>query len=701
MLKEGGRLMKRLLVVCLLVFGFSVIGAQSVWAEVPAEVNSTVTEMKKDDTKKSSATTVQKKKVTVAGIELHSKYFPSEHYQAITDTSDSGFFDSKLVGAMNGITNFFFFLTKIIAEIVDTCVAKLYSVDVIAKISDMVSNISGVLWHNLEASFGVLFFLIAVIQIFFIFTAKRNSMQAMKRGFMLFCVMGICLMWFSNTGYYLKTLNHLSSETQGVIMKAGTEFTASSGEKVQKGKELDGSLAIMRNFYFDLIVKRPYLLMNYGTPNPDKIGEKRIDKMLSYKVTTEEAIKEKKEAIKAEIEDKENAYMSSAYATYQMAVAFLSFLFSIVLGIPLILIAFLNVIIGILAMVIAVIVPTTAILSYLPSFANSIWNTFGKLIGVFLLKALIGLLILFIFLIVNTMDILLPPTSLGMYFVNILAIAVSIILMLKYRNQLIKFFTAGRVATLDGNYPERVGNAAGDLAGHTLRKVRSRLSSEEDQAPIPDDEENTDKRDREERSTPENTTDFSDAKEMRVTELDDDKEADERMAQDGKQEETTSDEATDEVGSDEDSTMENREEEEEMNVNSTVPNEESDLSSADKEETSRDRTDYETAPPTVETNLIELDDYRNVERMPQDAFDADAYSLDKLEEMTPPELHTESIRMQEERADRNEESLSPSRRTQELDSSVEYSQPVQESVDQETPSFVEEEEQATKRRWGN
>ncbi|EUJ33146.1 hypothetical protein MFLO_04375 [Listeria floridensis FSL S10-1187] len=652
---------------------------------------------------------IAKKKENVAGIELHSKYFPSENYQAITDTSDEGWIDSKLVGAMNGITNFFFFLTKIIAEIVDTCVEKLYSVNVIEKISDMVSKISGVLWRNLEASFGVLFFLIAVIQIFFIFTAKRNSMQAMKRGFMLFCVMGVCLMWFSNTGYYLKTLNHLSSETQGVIMKAGTEFTTSSGEKVEEGKELEGSLAIMRNFYFDLIVKRPYLLMNYGTPNPDKIGEKRIDEMLSYKVTTKEAIEKKKEAVKEEIDSKDNAYMSSAYATYQMAIAFLSFLFSIVLGIPLILIAFMNVIVGILAMVIAVIVPTTAILSYLPSFANSIWNTLGKLIGVFLLKALIGLLILFIFLIVNTMDILLPPTSLGMYFVNILAIAVSIILMLKYRNQLIKFFTAGRVATLDGNYPERIGRGAENLTEHTLRKVRSRLSSEQDQAPIlnENDGENTGKREREERETPEKTTDFSNATEMRNTEFDGDKQPNERMAQDGKQEDTTGEQSAVETSSDEDSTIGNRKEEEETKVNSVVPNEESDLSSSeDEEETNRDRADYDTVPP-METNIVELDDYRNVERMPQDAYDADAYSLDKLEKITPPESNAESTRMQEqeERNHHDGESVSSSRMSQmpaQQHSYDESSKPaVQEPVNQETPPFVEDEEQVTKRRWGN
>ncbi|MBA3925537.1 CD3337/EF1877 family mobilome membrane protein [Listeria rustica] len=403
-------------------------------------------------------TTVQKKIVTVAGITLHSKYYPNANYRANIDTSDDGFFDKKIISAMNALTNFFFSLTKIVANVVDTSVDKLYSMDVVNQVSDMIANISVQLFHGLNEKFGVLFFTIAVIQIFIIFAVKQNHGEAFRKAMLLFLVIGLGFLWFSNVSYYLKVVNHLSEETQGVIMQSGTSFTADSKEKVVKGEELEGSLSLMRNFYFDLIVERPYLLMNYGTPDKSALIQKdknRVDKLLSYK-DTKEGQKAKEKVISSEIDTKNNPYMSSNYVDYQMAIAFISFLFSILLGIPLVLIAFLNPLISILFVVLALVFAITAILSILPSFSNSLLNTFTKMLAVAFMKCIVGLFILFIYLIVAVMDKLLPPTSIGMYALNIIAVAASIFLLMKYRNELIKLVTGDAITSIDNHIPENM-----------------------------------------------------------------------------------------------------------------------------------------------------------------------------------------------------------------------------------------------------
>lgn len=442
--------LKRFLLIFGLVFLVSFVPFQPVHAEVTPDINTVIDEdgavKTKDEVEKEKNVTVKKKIVKKAGIELHSKYYPLENYRANV-SDDSGWLSKPAISAMNGITNFFFFLSKIISEMVDTCIDKLYSLDVVNQIADMIANISSKLYQNLFATFGVMFVVIAAVHLFFIFAFKQNATETIKRGLTLFLVLGLVTVWFSNAGYYLKVVNHLTEETEGVLMKAGTTFTADSDEKIPEGQELDGALAVMRNFYFDLTVERPYLLMNYGTPDKASIikkDEKRVDSLLSLK-STDSAQKKREDIINNEVNKLDNANMSASSVDYQMAIAFISLLFTIILGIPLILVAFLHVLFSVLPMLLSIVLAITAILSILPSFSNSFFKTFGKMVALFLMKAMVSLFILAIFLIVTLMDKLIPPVNLGLYLVNMLATSLIIICLLIYRNEVISLFSAGEV----------------------------------------------------------------------------------------------------------------------------------------------------------------------------------------------------------------------------------------------------------------
>lgn len=426
-----------------------------------------------------SKTTMTPKTEKVAGIELKGKRWDSSQYIANVSTEDAGMIDSKLIAGATAITNFFFSITKIVGEVIDTGIGYLYSLNAIDLLADKVAKISKALWDNLYASFGVMFFIIAVLHIFFIFSAKRNSQEALRRTFVLFCVIGISVLWFSNASFLLKTMNKLSNETQGIVMKAGTEFTSGSDEKIQKGQELEGSLAIMRNAYFELVVEKPYLIMNYGTPDRDVILEKdknRIDNLLKYKMTTA-GVKERDKIISKDIETYDNTAMTSSTSNVanQMGVALISAIFSIVLGVPLILIAFLNLLFSILAMLLMLLLAVSVLLAILPMFANSAWNTLGKLIATFFMKALIGLVILFVFLIITIIEAIIPSTNVGLYFLNCVAVAVCIIFLILYRNELISSITGGQVRSI-GN----VANKAGKKFGSRRRNKRKKSFVEDD-----------------------------------------------------------------------------------------------------------------------------------------------------------------------------------------------------------------------------
>ncbi|EHO5109431.1 hypothetical protein KLP99_001631 [Listeria monocytogenes] len=449
--------------------------------------------------------TVNPKSVKKGGIELSSERYDMSHYEALTSTSDEGMIDSKLISGMNSIANFFFAITKLIGEVIDTGIGYLYSLDAIKLLSDKIGGISEILWNNLYETFGILFFLVAVLQIFFTVVIKKNGVAAGKKAFMLFLVIGISFIWFTNSSWYIKAINNLSSETQGVIMKAGTAFSTGSGQKITKGKELDGSLAVMRNAYFSIVVEKPYLLMNYGTPDKSEIlkdDPNRIDNMLKYKMS-QAGLKEKEKLIESEVNDLGNIAMSSGNIAQKMGVAFLSMIFAILLGLPLLLIAFLNLLLQVLVLGVALILPISFIMSFIPSFANSGWKTFGKMVGIFLLKALVGMVILFVFLIITIMDTIIPATNIGMYFLNGIAISICIILLIVFRDKVISLVSAGMVTSLDNNITD-------DASGYLLRKLNGRRSPHYNEEDNPESDETDDNSDEDE-DEPENEVKGSDS----------------------------------------------------------------------------------------------------------------------------------------------------------------------------------------------
>lgn len=80
-------------------------------------------------------------------------------------------------------------------------------------------------------------------------------------------------------------MNNWSAEAQGLVMKAGN--FVSNEQEIPKGQELEGSIALLRNQYFDISVYKPYLTMNYGTTDEAKLtkdDKDRITNLLEYKL---------------------------------------------------------------------------------------------------------------------------------------------------------------------------------------------------------------------------------------------------------------------------------------------------------------------------------------------------------------------------------------------------------------------------------
>lgn len=398
-----------------------------------------------------NAAQVELSEVSVGGIVLDSKKYDYEQYEVTTyiDGDWNPFTVEEIDKAMNSFANMIFGLTKIIASLIDTGLGMLYEANFIDKWADTIANVSDIIYDNLYASFGVILFVVAVLQIFMYYVSERNGIKAWRTTGVLIAVIVLAGVWFSNAGYFLKSMNSISNDVQAQVMKAGIVLT---DEEVKKGEELWGSIAIMRNQYHDLIVYRPYLIMNYGTTVEKDIIEKdknRITNLLST-TTDKEGYKKREEIATNEVEKLNNKYMSPSYIDMKIGIAFVSLIFSVLLGVPMLLIAFVNAGIQILALIVAMVLPVAFIMSILPRFSNSGWYTFERLVGLFFMKAFVGLLIMFMFAIITMVDEAFPMVNTPMYMLNVVSVSIAIILMIKYRDKIIEFVTAGHVTTVDG-----------------------------------------------------------------------------------------------------------------------------------------------------------------------------------------------------------------------------------------------------------
>ncbi|PLV34474.1 hypothetical protein BSP2_40070 [Bacillus subtilis subsp. subtilis] len=291
----------------------------------------------------------------------------------------------------------------------------------------------------------------------------------------------------SNAGYYMKALNALSVEAQGKLLTAGNglvgivqdEGNFADSSAIEKGKEMEGTVAVMRNLYFDIALMKPFLIVNFGETSEAKINEKgdskdklsRVDKLLSYKLSKEGEEAKKDYIDDDEIKKYENESMTSGNVFNQLGESFIAVVASIVIGIPFLALAFFNFLLQVVALVIVFFVPFAFILAYVPQLAYSGFVTLGRLGSVYLLKAMLGIIVLFVYVTCFIVDKLIPPNGFGMYLLNVAVLASILWIGFHKRDAIIKFVTAGKVVSVDNNMMENMRQNLVQPAWEQAKKI--------------------------------------------------------------------------------------------------------------------------------------------------------------------------------------------------------------------------------------
>ncbi|MGG1336603.1 hypothetical protein ABE196_09095 [Bacillus subtilis] len=433
-------------------------------------------------------TTTQPKVEKAGGVELKVKRFPISRYQANNEASDD-----LIKGAFVGLTNVTFSFAGNIVRVVDAGMDILYNLQPIDEFANSITNVSKSVYKTLKKNLGEALFIFTCGYVVYLFCVRGSAKEAMRRSILFICVMVIGGLWMSNAGYYMKALNALSMEAQGKLLTAGNglvgivqdEGNFADSSVIEKGKEMEGTVAVMRNLYFDIALMKPFLIVNFGETSEAKINEKgdskeklsRVDKLLSYKLS-KDGEKAKQKYIKdTEIEKYDNESMTSGNVFNQLGESFIAVVASIVIGIPFLALAFFNFLLQIIALVIVFFVPFAFILAYVPQLAYSGFVTLGRLGSVYLLKAMLGIIVLFVYVTCFIVDKLIPPNGFGMYLLNVAVLASILWIGFHKRDAIIKFVTAGKVVSVDNNMMENMRQNVVQPAWENAKKIGGTLGN--------------------------------------------------------------------------------------------------------------------------------------------------------------------------------------------------------------------------------
>lgn len=429
------------------------------------------------------------KDIIVGGIPLEIERYPIERYM-VNNEDTSGIFGINLYS----INNMLMGINHNIVQVTDSSL-QMFSEDRLDKFADDIATVSRSVYMTLRVHFAEMFFVILISYLIFVYVSKASFKETFRRFGMFIIILLVAGYWISNAGFLLKSMNNLSNELQVSLVSAGSglmnimdterEGVYDDVSRMDTGDRVEGTTAVLRNIYFDIVMKKPYLLINYGTTDEDKINDNdkikdlgfgfdrydRIDRMLAFNLSSRGTGYRMAHA-NLEVEKNNNSNVASGSSFKQSGLVFMMLFIVIALSIPFILLGLLNFLLQLIAIILTLVLPFAFVISYLPFFQNSIWKAFGNVITVFLAKGVLGVLMFLMYLLTYLMYLLIKPTSTGMYLLHVVCLIIILYLAIFKRNKIISFVTAGKVRSISSAVP-----ALNNLYGTQYKNAKTRVEN--------------------------------------------------------------------------------------------------------------------------------------------------------------------------------------------------------------------------------
>ncbi|HFK5933669.1 TPA: FUSC family protein, partial [Enterococcus faecium] len=186
---------------------------------------------------------------------------------------------------------------------------------------------------------------------------------------------------------YITKINDFSSDVSEAALSLGTKIVVPNSES--QGKD---SVDLIRDSLFSIQVQQPWLLLQFDDSNIEEIGEGRVNKILSVS-PDENKGKDREEAVKAEIEDNDNANLSITKTMNRLGTVVFLVLFNIGISFFVFLLTGIMLFSQILFIIFAMFLPISFLLSMLPTYESLGKRAIIRLFNTIMMRAGVTLVI--------------------------------------------------------------------------------------------------------------------------------------------------------------------------------------------------------------------------------------------------------------------------------------------------------------------
>lgn len=341
---------------------------------------------------------------TIDASKNYSKY-PVDNYQLdyFVDSSwdwlpwnwGDGIGKSVMYG-IYALTNLLWLFSIYLSNATGYLVGEAYSLDFISDTTEAIGRniqtLAGINEHGfMNQGFypGLLLLLVLVLGIYVAYTGlfKRETTKAVSAVVSFLTIFLLSSSFIAYSTSYVRRINEFSSDISNAALTIGSKMTVQDS-----GSSGKSSVDAIRDSLFEIQVKQPWMILQYGDSNLETVGKERVEELESTSPFQNKG-KDRTEIIKKEINDLENDNMTITKTVTRLGVTIFIILFNLFISVFVFILTGIMIFSQVLFIIFAVFLPISFLLSMIPTFNHLMKKTIMRLFNVIMMRAGITLVL--------------------------------------------------------------------------------------------------------------------------------------------------------------------------------------------------------------------------------------------------------------------------------------------------------------------
>ncbi len=294
------------------------------------------------------------------------------------------------------ITNFLWTVSLYISNATGYVIQEAYRLDFISDTADAIGKniqvLAGISSHGFfkegfYIGFLLIFILFMGIYVTYVGLIKKETSKGIRAVINFVTVFLLSASFIAYAPSYIKKINDFSTDISSAALSLGTKIVVP--DAITQGED---SVDLIRDSLFAIQVQQSWLLLQFNDSNKEKIGVKRVDKLLAVDPNSENG-KKREEVVKKEITKYNNKNLTITKTMNRLGTVVFIFLFDLCISVFIFLLTGIMIFSQILFVIFAMFLPISFLLSMLPTYQGMAKKAIEKLFNTIMMRAGITLVI--------------------------------------------------------------------------------------------------------------------------------------------------------------------------------------------------------------------------------------------------------------------------------------------------------------------